>query len=81
MPTSAAFNNPWYAEKIEQSLHDDEYAGVSRAIMVAGAFIAEAITDSLGPNRNEETVMHVIDGIAISLSEISDAIKDLTPPS
>lgn len=51
MPTIAAFTETWYASRIDQECsripENDPGFAVARAVMVAGAFIAEALLAGL----------------------------------
>jgi hypothetical protein len=78
MSTIVAFTETWYAERIEQECsgipEDDPGASVARAIMVAGAFVAEALLAGL----TRHTALDP-DGVNVAerLGQIGNAIETI----
>ena len=77
------FNNDWYARYIAQAVGNfsedtpADAVAVAKGIMVAGAFIAEAIDQSIG-QRNEDNVVAQLSNVAGSITDLANAVESMS---
>lgn len=80
-----AFNQPWYAEKIQETLQHMDSAGASpdacaiaHGILVAGAMISESIERGL---MNEDaSLAHELSYLGAALDHVAEVVKEVAEP-
>lgn len=82
MKETALFNSDWYAQFINQTLRSHEKASpdarvIADGIMVAGAFIAEAINHSVQGHQDDASVCDRLNCMANALEQIAETIDSL----
>ena len=76
METVSVFTDAWYARYIDQTKSNfpattsDDGVAIAMAIMVAGAFIGQAIDNGIGPDAPEGNLKDAISGVASTLYDI-----------
>ncbi len=78
----ASLTNPWYHQMINQVMlnYDDascDAALNAHATMMAGAFIAEAITHAFEEQRDNRSIQSAMEAMSSAVESLADAVKDL----
>jgi 3-oxoacyl-(acyl-carrier-protein) synthase len=71
-------------ERVVGEMSDDTPAGeasIARAILYAGAMIAEALRDSFVHNDDDDNVPRAINGVGSAMGDLAEAIENLNPRS